>query len=732
MSRRSVVLLSCLFLLLGGAALRADEGMWQPHQLPALGDQLSSLGLDLDPASLTDLTGYPMNAVINLGGCTASFVSPEGLAVTNHHCAYGAIQYNSTEENNLIEKGFLARERGEELFAGPGSHILVTVESSDVTGRVLAGVTDEQSGIERYEAIEKARKELIAECEKDEGHRCSVRAFYGGVEYYLIKALEIRDVRLVYAPARGIGNFGGDVDNWFWPRHTGDYSFYRAYVGPDGKPADPAAENVPFRPRHYLRISAAGLRPGTFVMVAGYPARTNRYRLASEVAERFTWYYPTRKLLLENQLAVIEAETAGRPDAEIKYASRVAAINNTVKNYDGMLEGFARSDMLEAKRREEAELREWAAAGGATRERYAAALDGLEQVVADERAMRERDMYNGMLDRTSMLSSARTLYRLSKERQKPDAEREPGFQERDLREIHNDLERVDRRYDPAVERAILRMLLQGYAAIPADQHIAELDAWFGIQDNQVDPSALNRKLGEMFEKTKLGERDFRLGWLEAKPEAIENSDDPFLRLAVALYPADMAMEREEKEIEGRFAQLRPLYMEGLIAQRASWGAPLYADANGTLRVTFGAVRGYVPRDGVLYMPFTTLNGIVEKNTGVEPFDAPQAELDAIAEQRFGRYFGQGLGSVPVDFLSNVDTTGGNSGSPTLNGRGELVGLLFDGVWESIISDWDFLPETTRSIHTDIRYVLWVMTEVDHADHLLREMGVLPAVGVVGQ
>jgi len=725
MTRRSLLLLSCL-LLAAGTLVRADEGMWQPHQLPALGERLSALGLEIDPSRLTDLTGHPMNAVISLGGCTASFVSPEGLVVTNHHCAYGSIQYNSTEENNLIENGFLARTREEELFAGPGSRVLVTVEVSDVTGRVLGGIPEEMAGIERYEAIETARKALVADCESDAGHRCSVRSFHGGLEYYLIKALEIRDVRLVYAPARGIGNYGGDVDNWFWPRHTGDYSFYRAYVGPDGKPADFSQDNAPFRPPHHLKVATDDLGKGDFVMVAGYPGRTNRYRLASEVEDRFHWFYPTRKKLLEEVLAVIEEQTADRPDAAIKYAGFVAGINNTTKNYEGMLNGFARGDMLERKRKEEAELRRWAAAGGEERAGYVAALDGLEALVAESRETREQDVYLGMMGRGSMLSTARTLYRLSRENQKPDAEREAGFQERDLREIRERLERLDRRFDPVVEREILRHVLLRYAAIPVEQHVADLDAWFGIAGNEVDQTALDGKLEEMFAGTKLGGLDARLAWLDAAPQEFEKSDDPFIKLAVALYPADIAIEQRDKDLTGRFNQLRPRYMQALIALKESRGEPLYADANGTLRVTFGTVKGYAPRDGVYYTPFTTVDGIQEKNTGEAPFDAPEAELEAIAGRRFGDHRVEALDSIPVDFLSNVDTTGGNSGSPTLNGKGELVGLLFDGVWESIISDWDFLPAKTRSIHADIRYVLWIMDEVDHADHLLREMGIQPA------
>jgi hypothetical protein len=711
---------SLIFVLLLAAGLTpaiADEGMWQTHQLPELGGDLKSLGLKIDPGKLTDLTDYPMNAVISLGGCTASFVSPEGLVVTNHHCAYGTIQYNSTADNNLLQNGFLAAERGDELPARPGTRVMVTVAVEEVTEKIRGKLSEKLTGAERYQAIEDRQKKLVASCEKDEGHRCRVASFYGGLQYYLVKRLEIRDVRLVYAPAAGIGNYGGDIDNWMWPRHTGDYSFYRAYVGKDGKPADRSEENVPYRPKHHLKVSSEGLRDGDFVMVVGYPAGTNRYRLASEVENSFSWYYPTRGKLLREWLEIINEQTAERPDAAIKYAGTVASINNTTKNYEGLLDGFSKSGMLEGKRRQEAGLRGWLA------ERGAGAMDELEKLIAERNGKRERRLYySSMMRRAALLNAARRLYRLSEEKGKPDAEREPGFQERDLRRIEERLTRIDRSFDPAVDRASWRQFIVNYASIPPSQHVAPFDEWFGITGNIVNEDKLDSVLEKMYAGTELGDLENRLAWMEAKPEEFKSSKDPFIKLAVRLYEGDMQREEEDEEAGGRFNLLRSRYMNDLIAYRESLGRPLYPDANGTLRVTYGTVQGYSPRDAVFYTPFTTVRGVVEKDTGERPFDAPPALLQAIGEKRFGKYADDKLGSVVIDFLSNVDTTGGNSGSPTLNGKGELVGLLFDGVFESIIADWAFEPESSRSIHADIRYVLWIMEQVDHADHLLREMG----------
>ncbi|KAG9560098.1 hypothetical protein KCV01_g21372, partial [Aureobasidium melanogenum] len=282
-------------------AAHAVEGMWQPAQLPKIAGTLKQHGLKLDPSTLTDLTAYPMGAIVSLGGCTASFVSPDGLVVTNHHCGYGALQYNSTKEKNLIEQGFLAKTVAEELPGSPDMRVFVTEEIRDVTKEVNAKVTPQMTGKQRYEAIDLAKKELVKGCETD-GYRCDVYTFHGGYSYQLIKQLEIKDVRLVYAPPESIGKFGGDVDNWMWPRHTGDFSYLRAYVSKDGKSATYSKDNVPYHPKHVIQVNPEGLENGDYVMVVGYPGRTNRYRLAQEVKSSIDWVYPTQIKLYKEQL----------------------------------------------------------------------------------------------------------------------------------------------------------------------------------------------------------------------------------------------------------------------------------------------------------------------------------------------------------------------------------------------------------------------------------------------
>ena len=705
----------------------SSEGMWRPDQLPGLEPELKALGLELSPSDLSNLTTHPMNAVISLGNCTASFVSPEGLAVTNHHCAYGSIQFNSTEDNNLLANGFLAETKADELPAAPGSRIYVTTSIEDVTDRVTADIDDSLSGRERFQIIDQRRKDITAECEETPGNRCVVSAFHGGLEYRLTRRLEIKDVRLTYAPASSIGKFGGDIDNWMWPRHTGDFAFYRAYVGPDGQPAEYSEDNVPFTPPSHLKLYSEPLADGDFVMVAGYPGRTDRYRRLSEVENAFYWSYPKRIELYSAWIETIEAAAPKGSDEHIKYASLLAGLNNATKNYGGQLEGAERVGLVDRRKAREAALNDWISADPARTEKYGEAVKALDELVEAEQATRERDLYYALATRTAPLRQARRLVRLANERQKPDAERESGYQERDMAFFKQGLEAMDRRYDADVDKAVWAMFIKQYLALPDDQQVGEFNTALGLSRDMPDKK-LNKVLSRYFDKTNMGDKETRLGLMDASLDDLKASKDPFINLALQLYASDMAEEEREKDIAGQFQLLRPKYMDAIIAWQEDKGQPVYPDANSTLRVTFGTVKGDVaPKDGLVYTPFTTLDGITQKYTGEDPFDSPSKQMIAIEEKTFGGYVEESLGSVPVNFLTTLDVTGGNSGSPTFNAKGELVGLLFDGTYESVNSDWDFDTESTRSIHVDARYMLWVMDVIDGAHNLLDEMGVAPSI-----
>ncbi|MCE9679311.1 S46 family peptidase [Shewanella sp. AS1] len=703
-------------------AAHADEGMWQPYQLPAMADELKAKGLEIDAKSISKLTEFPMNAVISLGGCTASFVSPKGLVVTNHHCAYGSIQYNSTPEKNLLKDGFLAKSFSEELPATPGSRIYVTEEVTNVTDKVKEGLGS-QVGNAFYRGIEAKEKALVAQCEAQDGYRCQVYSFHGGLEYYLIKQLEIRDVRLVYNPAVSVGKYGGDIDNWMWPRHTGDFSFYRGYVSKEGKPADFSKDNVPYEPKSFLKVSAKGVSEGDFVMVAGYPGRTNRYRTANEVQNQFEWAYPEGKMLRERFIELIKATAPEGSDERIKYESLIAGLANYAKNFTSMIEFYGKSTMLADRKALEAELSAWIEQDSKRKAQYGKTLNELDKLIVEGQQNQERDIILGYLGYTTMLPTARRLYRLANEKQLDDMAREPGYQERDMTRFTSSMERIDRRYAASVDKALVLDMLKRYAKLPTEDRLPALDKAFGI-GKKFDEAKLVKTLDKMYAGTKLGDKETRLEWMNKSVADFKASKDPMIQFAVALYDTDMAEEKKSKELAGKLMKVRPEFMAAIIAYNKSLGKPVYADANSSLRVTVGNVKGYSPQDGLVAVPFTRLEGLAAKATGETPFDAPAKQLELIKQKQYGEYYMKAIDSVPVNFLSTLDTTGGNSGSPTLNGRAELVGLLFDGVYESIIGDWGYDSQTNRSIQVDSRYMLWVMKYLDNADNLLAEMEIV--------
>ncbi len=703
--------------LAGGA--NAVEGMWTPEQLPDIERQLKDAGLKINVDKLTDLTAFPMGAVISLGGCTASFVSPQGLVVTNHHCARGSVQFNSTEENNYLVDGFIARNKAGELKASPGTRVYVTTRVEDVTDRIEAELNDGMTPRERYQAIDDKRKALIAECEAGGGFRCQVPSFYGGATYKLIERLEIRDVRLVYAPGDNIGKYGGDIDNWMWPRHTGDFAFYRAYVGPDGMPADFSEDNVPYKPEHFLEVSRAGLDDGDFVMAAGYPGTTRRYARLSEVENTFGWTYPTFEALIEDWIATIEDAAPEGSDARIKYESLLSGLNNYMKNIGGQLEGAERVGLADRRAAREAALTEWVEADSG-RSAYAQAFNNLDVLVEEMNTDSRRDFWYDRVTRPALIGAAQQLYRLAKEKEKPNAERESGYQERDMTFFKQRMQVLDRRFDPTVDKAEWLLFLDGYMAQPAEQRVPAYDKALGLDDiNGAD--ALSARLDGFYDGTELDNVEARLAWMDREVADFEASADPFIELAVALYDHEIADEEQAKTFSGRMTEVRPAYMDAIIAYSEAQGQAVYPDANSTLRVTYGSVFGGSPKDGLIYEPFTRLEGIPEKDTGRDPFNAPPRQLELIAAGDYGRYELDSIGSVPVNFLTDLDSTGGNSGSATLDADGNLVGLLFDGTIESVNSDWDFDPRTTRTIHVDTRYMLWVMEKLDNAGHIVEEM-----------
>ncbi|MES2106451.1 MAG: S46 family peptidase [Pseudomonadota bacterium] len=689
---------------------KADEGQWQPYQLPQLKSELKQTGITIPAEKLADITRHPMSTIVSLGGCSASFVSADGLVVTNHHCAYGAIQRNSTAGHNYIANGFLAKTRAEELAAGPNQLIYVTDKVENVSARVLKGLSPTLTGRERNEQVADRIKKLVLECEQDKIYRCSVPSFHRGLEYYRIRQLMIRDVRLVYAPAESIGNFGGDVDNFEWPRHTGDFSFLRAYVGKDGRPAEASPDNVPYHSRDFLVVSAEGLANGDPILLAGYPGRTSRYKLPVEIRFARDTSYPKYVAEAAADLEVIAQATQGNAEWTVRYANVAKSIHNGLKKTQGLLDGFARKDIAAIKDVQDAEFRQWLARQPDAA-RNNAMLAELDTVIAADMELTQQQSAYAIATSSELLRSARTIYRLALEQQKADARREAGYQDRDRPFIKARLARLEQSFVGEVDLARWQAALLRYQKRAANEHPQGLDALLPAAD----------RLAALYAQSQLADTAKRLAWLEQDAASIRTSDDAMLQLAVRLDDVATALENRRKEVDGNLERVIPQYMQAVIAWKKSQGKPVYPDANSTLRVTYGTVAPYSPRDGISKGPFTTVEGIVEKTSGKTPFDTPQALLDAVREKRYGAFRDAALGTVPVNFLSSADTTGGNSGSAVMNKRGELVGLNFDSTYESVTKDWYFDPAITRAIHVDVRYMLWVMKEIDHADNLLQEM-----------
>ncbi|WP_434026668.1 S46 family peptidase [[Pseudomonas] boreopolis] len=697
------------------AHARADEGMWMPSQLPQLADTLRQAGFQGDPASLADVVRPPLSAVVKVGGGTGSFVSPDGLLLTNHHVAMGVIQYNSTPEHDYIDNGFIAKDRGDERPANPDFRVLVTVGFDKVTDEVLKGARG-KTGRAYYDAVDAASKRIVADCEASGEVRCSVANMYYGTDFYRIRQLELRDVRLVYAPPRAIGNYGDEIDNFMWPRHSGDFTLLRAYVGKDGKPADYSPDNVPYQPPAHLQISREGPRVGDYAMLAGYPGITYRHRTAAEFDEQVNWTLPQRVAVLDQLIGVIEAAGKGDAEARTRYASQLQSLKNNRKRAAGELEGLLRSDAVRLRAEDERGML------AATTGQDARDIAALQASLAEGSALHGRELLFGLFgSQTQLMRSALLLERLRVESLKPDAQREAGYQQRDQALIEGVLKQVQRRYDPAVEKALLTALLTRYQQLPEAQRVPEFDAAFGRT-----PAQLAQALDTLYGTTRLGTEGERLSRFAAAREGKALAPDPLIALAQRLIPAQLRLEEGRKAREGEQLRLRPAYMRALVAWRGKQGRAVYPDANSTLRVSYGRVEPLAPRDAVAYAPVTTVAGIVEKNTGKVPFDAPGQLLDAIARGDFGDTADPALKTQPVNFLTNLDTTGGNSGSPVLNAKGELIGLNFDSNWESVSASWWYDPRYKRAIHVDMRYLRWLMAKVYPAPRLLEEMGVAGA------
>lgn len=703
-----------LFCALGAGAAGASEGKWTPWQVLQLGPAWArSAGFSLPLSQLWDekkKTGLLANAVL-LPGCTGSFVSGTGLLITNHHCVAELLQQHSTPERNLFKEGWLARSPDDEL-RGKSFRVQVPRGFREVTKDVLDRVPPRADDLARFRAVEDRQKALLAECERQPNVRCQFAAFEGGTSFYLFEYQDLEDVRVVYAPPHALADFGGEVDNWSWPRHAGDFALVRVY-GPDGKP---------WRPVHWFPLSTQGVKPGDAVAVLGYPGVSFRELLASEMTERSARWFPAIEAWTSELIAIYEKGRREDPLAEVALADDLQSLLNRYKNAQGQQAGFARGKLLDKQTRAEAAVVAYASSRPALAEALAA-RNALDAIARERLATWDRDF---LLDLPGGLpkglSWAVTIARRAAEAKKPDAEREPGFQDRDLRRLRDRLERDQKRLHLPTDMRVAEAWLARALALPEDQRIGAVTGLF----------LSGRRAGHVAEKVKalygasmLLDADERLKMFDESLDKLRGRNDPLLELGFALDSERRSLKERRDAWAGAALRLRPAWRKAVLAQA---GRPVAPDANGTLRVTFGRVAAYSPRDGMQMVPQTTLAGVLEKQTGEEPFAAPERVLEAARAGRVGRWKDPQLSDVPVDFLSDCDTSGGNSGSPVIDGQGRLVGVNFDRVWENVANDFGYNPSIARNISVDVRYLLWMLEEVEAAAPLLQELGVGPARG----
>ena len=700
----------------------AGEGMWLPEQVPDVAPAFADKGLVLDPATLADPLGDPLGAIISLGGCSASFVSETGLIATNYHCVEGYLQYNATAEAPLQVEGYAAGSQQEELSVGPTGRVRIVEKITNVTDQVMARVSPRLKGKKRRDRLAANQKALVASCEEQDNRRCYVASYYGGREYRLVQSLELQDLRLVYAPHQGVGQFGGEIDNWMWPRHTADFAFLRAYTAPDGSSAPYAEDNIPYVPAHHLVPNPEGADPGEFVMVAGFPGRTQRHQLAEQVAFRIEEQIPRSIAARQAKMAILQKHADADPAAAAVLSAPIGYLANYEKNFRGLLEGFERHDLMSRKRAEQDALLVWVEKNPTRAQKWGRAMSDLRADVAAEQQESLRAMRLGEVAGNDLLSVAYTAVRWAEERtKKKDLDRESGYQDRDRDRIEGRFDRLDRTYHAPSEKELLRWALDEHAKAPAAEQVPALTSWIEAH------GGIEAAVEELFAAQTLTTAEGRKALLDKNVTELEAMDDPWLDLALHLEREFYAAEREQAhERSGDRSRLWPAWYEALEAWHAEKGEPLYPDANSSLRLTLGVVKGYSPQDGLLALPQTTLSGMAQKATGAFPFNAPEAIVEAAQDGQNSRWYSEELGDVPVNSLSTLDITGGNSGSAVMDGKGQWVGLAFDGNYESIASDWVWLDDVTRCIQVDLRYILWVLDHEPKAGWLLEELGAAPA------
>jgi hypothetical protein len=699
----------------------AHEGMWIPALLESLNsDHLQASGLRLSAADIYSVNQSSLkDAIAHFGGgCTSEVISDQGLLLTNYHCGYGQIQSHSSVEDDYLTDGFWAMSKKEEL-SNPGLSATFIVRIDDVTDAVLKGVRDDMERSARNKQIYENIERLQAEATEGTDHEARIRPFFYGNEYYMIVTRTYKDVRLVGAPPSSIGKFGGDTDNWIWPRHTGDFALFRIYADKNNEPADYSEDNVPYRPKKHLEISMDGVDEGDFTMVYGFPGRTEQYLISDAVDQVMNIRNPLKIAMRETSLGIIDAAMAADDATRIKYAAKQSRISNAWKKWIGQNFGLKRNRAVEKKRGEEEAFQSWAESNAERSSSYASLLDDLKQAneqLAPYQLAREL-FIEYVFYGPEIFRFANRFDRLVNDHSQM---KEDGVLDKEIEGLKRQIEAHFKDYDKAVDEdvftALTPMLLD---ALPADIRPAFFKTTYrnkyaGSAD--VLASRLYSKKSLMQDKQAL--LDLAEGFDEKSAAKIKKDETFQLMLELYRFYFDEVRPSMSQRSE-RMDELMGEYVRA--QQEMSPTEVFWPDANSTLRLTYGKIEGSNPRDAVEYKYYTTLDGVVAKyQPGHKDFDLPERLLDLHEKKDYGPYADED-GSLFVCFTGSNHTSGGNSGSPALDANGRLVGLNFDRSWESTMSDIMFDPSLCRNIMVDIRYVLFIVDKFAGAGHLVNEM-----------
>lgn len=698
--------------------LRADEGMWIPMLVDRLNyADMQKLGLQLTAEEIYSINQSSLkDAIVQFGrGCTGEIISNQGLLITNHHCGYGQIQYHSSIEHDYLTDGFWAMSLEEEL-PNQGLTVRFLVRMEDVTGEMKKNFTDDMTEDQRNAKIIEVSKQLSDKAIEGTHYTAQVGTFFGGNAFYLFVYETFLDVRLVGAPPSSVGNFGDDTDNWMWPRHTGDFSMFRVYSGPDGKPAEYSKNNIPLKPKHYLPVSLDGYQEGDFSLIMGYPGRTNRYLPSYGVEMAINKSNPSIVKIRREKLDIIREVTAVNDEVRIQYASKDARISNYWKYYIGQTKGLKRLDVYSQKVAQENDFRKWTAANPEIDKKYGQALPMIENAysILNQYAIATTYYREAIFTGPEILGYAAGYKGLAEELAKDDPDKEKVKTMVD--KLKGQVDGYFKDYYLPVDQKMFSAMLQMFAQdVPADQQPE-----FLAETLKKYKGDYNAYAAAVFEKSVFATKEDVLAFLE-KPSLKIILKDPAYQAYLAFGKKYTELDKASSEANAKLAKGNRLYIAGLLEMNPD---KKYApDANSTMRLTYGTVGGYHPADAVYYDYYTTLDGVMAKEDPSNYEFVVSDKLKKLYQAKdYGRYADNGV--LNTCFLTNHDITGGNSGSPVINAYGELIGLAFDGNWEAMSGDIAFEPALQRTINVDIRYVLFIIDKYAGAKNLIDEMTII--------